>query len=176
MAENSSESGCGAELSAGVLFVCLGNICRSPLAEGLFTKRFGERFPGVAIAVDSAGILGVHAGSLPDERSQRVAERFGYALPSRSRQVDGSRDWDRFGLIVAMDRNNLKDLLDLGAPHNRVALMSDYLESGDARRGGDVPDPYYDEEDAFEGVHLMLDSGMGRLVDAVAEGMGLELD
>ncbi|GIW74419.1 MAG: hypothetical protein KatS3mg103_0941 [Phycisphaerales bacterium] len=148
---------------ASVLFVCLGNICRSPLAEGIFLDLLRRR--GIeGIMVDSAGTGGWHAGERPDRRALAVAERRGVALPSIARKV-AVEDFDRFTHIVAMDASNYEDLLSLGAPMEKVRLMRSFepgLGTGPAR---DVPDPYYGGPEGFDEVFDMLQSACEGLLE-----------
>lgn len=133
-----------------VLFVCLGNICRSPTAEGVFGEVVKEAGLDGRIVIDSAGTGGWHAGEPADARMQRAAKRRGYTLTSRARQVDGE-DFRRFDHIYAMDHENRQDLLRIcpkGLEH-KVELFRDYDPKG---RGEAVPDPYYGGDRGFEEV------------------------
>lgn len=139
-----------------ILFVCLGNICRSPLAEGVFRHLAQERGAGDRWLVESAGTGAWHVGELPDPRSRDVARRgMGITLDSRARQVKRS-DFEDFDYIVAMDRENLRNLERLRKKHGGDAelfLLRDYdPEPGD----GEVPDPYYGGPEGFENVLAMV--------------------
>lgn len=135
-----------------VLFVCLGNICRSPLAEGVFIHLAREA--GVEVEVDSAGTGGYHAGELADPRSRAVAQKHGIELPSRARKVRPS-DFEDFDLIVAMDQSNAANLRRScpDAHQAKIVLMRDY----DPQGAGDVPDPYYGGDRGFDDVYDMVD-------------------
>ncbi|MEM9409373.1 MAG: low molecular weight protein-tyrosine-phosphatase, partial [Acidobacteriota bacterium] len=127
-------------LTPSVLFVCLGNICRSPTGEAVF-RAYAEAEGPTPVRVDSAGTSGYHAGEPADARMRQAGARRGYSLESRSRQTVAD-DFHSFDLIVAMDRNNLRDLRSQ-APSDATAevrLLSDFLEPG---APVDVPDPYY---------------------------------
>ena len=141
--------------TTSVLFVCLGNICRSPLAEGVFLHLLAEAGSGDWFRVESAGTGAWHVGELPDPRSREVAERHGVVLPSRARQVT-DRDLHEFDIVVAMDRSNLADLERLKARNGgaaRLVLMRDFdPEPGD----GEVPDPYYGGASGFDRVFAMV--------------------
>ena len=156
-----------------VLFVCLGNICRSPLAEGLFLHEARRRGLVDRFRVDSAGTGHWHIGKPADPRSVAVAKKHGVELPSLARQVSPA-DFDRFGWLVAMDRSNRMDLLDLGAPESRVHL----LRAFDPGLGGadeeelDVPDPYFGGDDGFDQVFAMVRSATGGLIDRLLERAG----
>jgi protein-tyrosine phosphatase len=140
-----------------VLFVCLGNICRSPLAEGVFLHLAHEAGVADRFEVDSAGTGDWHVGERPDARASAVARRHGVELPSIARQVTRS-DFDRFDYIVAMDRENLRDLERLARAGCRAKV--DLLRAHDPERVSDdehdVPDPYYGGSSGFENVYRMV--------------------
>jgi len=143
-----------------ILFVCMGNICRSPTAEGVMRRLIEDE--GLDIEVDSAGTGGWHAGEPPDERATVAAQRRGVTLEGAARQVKES-DFRRFDLLVAMDRGNLSDLLDL-AP-DEEAREKVRLLVPDA----DVPDPYYGGDRGFETVLDMVESACRELLDELRE-------
>lgn len=139
-----------------VLFVCMGNICRSPAAEGVFRKVVADRGLHDRITIDSAGTIGYHSGSPADSRMRRAAIQRGYRLDGLSRQFTED-DFDRFDLIVAMDRDNLDDIKSLdpvGAHLHKVKLLSEFLPPVSP---SDVPDPYYGGEQGFEIVLNMIE-------------------
>ena len=141
-----------------VLFVCTGNICRSPTAQGVFDHLL--RHEGVAdrVRVESAGTHDYHVGHPPDARTQECARQRGYDLSAqRARQVERS-DFERFDLILAMDRGHLEILTRLAPPDHRhkLRLFTEYTAT---RRGEDVPDPYYGGEDGFERVLDLVEEG-----------------
>lgn len=149
-----------------VLFVCMGNICRSPMAEGVFRKRLGELADELSVRVDSAGTHSYHSGSPPDRRAQTAAARRGIDISMlQARRVE-ARDYERFDYILAMDRDNLDRLREESDTHHhkKIQLLLDFA---DRNRYGEVPDPYYGGSHGFEKV---LD-----LVDEAAEGLILEL-
>ena len=134
-----------------ILFVCLGNICRSPTAEAVLRGVLAREAPDLAIMVDSAGTSNYHPGAAPDRRSQAAARRRDYDLSDlRARQVVDA-DFANFDLILAMDRSNLQELLRRAPPgaHDRIRLFLDYAP-GQALR--DVPDPYYAGSAGFDEV------------------------
>ena len=141
-----------------VLFVCLGNICRSPLAEGIFRHRVAQAELAAFFDIDSAGTGGWHVGDPPDPRSSAVAASRGVSLDGqRARRID-PKDFDRFDWIVAMDRSNLRDLERLReravATKAELVLLRDFdPEPGD----GEVPDPYYGGPDGFDRVFDLVD-------------------
>ena len=135
-----------------VCFVCLGNICRSPTAEGVFRHLLEEARLTDIVVVDSAGTAAYHAGEKPDRRSRETARRRGIHLDGRARRFE-TRDFERFDYVIAMDAANERDLLAI-APDElaraKVHMLRDFdPEAGD---GSDVPDPYYGGADGFETV------------------------
>ena len=144
-----------------VLFVCLGNICRSQTAEGVMRRRVAERGVADRVTVDSAGTGAYHVGEPADPRMRRAAERRGYDLDGVARQVEPG-DLERFDLVVAMDRENLRDLRRLagGGGCGHVRLLSDYLPAG---APVDVPDPYY--EGGFDRVIDLIEEACPGILD-----------
>ena len=133
-----------------VLFVCLGNICRSPTAEGVFRQLVAREAPELDVVTDSAGTGDYHLGRPPDLRSQRAALSRGVDLSGlRARQV-GGQDFERYDLILAMDRQNLRDLQSLRPPASRAQLALFMEYAGTAER--EIPDPYLGDADDFEHV------------------------
>lgn len=140
-----------------VLFVCLGNICRSPLAEGIFRHHVEAAGLTGRFDIDSAGTSSYHAGDPPDPRTSAVARRRGIALAGQSRQLTVA-DLERFDYVVVMDEENLKAVKRLTrekAPKAKVHLLREF----DPESNGDldVPDPYYGGERGFEDVHDMVE-------------------
>jgi protein-tyrosine phosphatase len=134
-----------------VLFVCLGNICRSPTAEGVFRHLLRQEAPELQVEVDSAGTADYHLGEPPDLRSQRAAMRRGIDLGGlRARQVT-SADFARFDLILAMDRANLLEL-EAMRPKSSRARVRLFLEYAPELGRLEVPDPYYRDASGFEEV------------------------
>jgi len=134
-----------------ILFVCLGNICRSPTAEAVFRAVAAREAPELTIEVDSAGTAGYHIGEPPDLRTRQAASRRGYDMaPLRARIVE-PRDFEEFDLILAMDHENLNVLSHRAPPHarDRVRLFLDFAPDATAR---EVPDPYYGGPNGFEEV------------------------
>lgn len=151
-----------------VLFVCLGNICRSPLAEGVFRKQVDEAGLGEDLEADSAGTGGWHVGEPPDNRMRQTASRHGVYLDDiRARKFDQA-DLDRFDLILAMDRSNLDNILSMASPEQRskVKLFRSYDETGG---GQDVPDPYYGGPDGFENVFEMVERTSRNILSSVSK-------
>ena len=143
-----------------VLFVCLGNICRSPLAEGVFRELVKTRKLDTQISCDSAGTHSYHIGALPDPRSRRVAADYGIQLTHRGRKLS-SEDFANFGYIVAMDESNLENIqtlfrrsTGLQMSDDRLFLYRDFDPQADT---SDVPDPYYEDITAFEEVYQIVE-------------------
>jgi protein-tyrosine phosphatase len=137
--------------SRRILFVCLGNICRSPTAEGVLRHLAAGEAPRLALHIDSAGTGDYHIGAPPDLRSQRAALRRGIDISDlRARQVS-KEDFERFDLILAMDRENLSELQALRPADSRAALKL-FLEYAPELKLRDVPDPYYRDARGFEEV------------------------
>lgn len=144
-----------------VLFVCLGNICRSPAAEGVFRAQAAAR--GVQAEAQSAGTGGWHQGAGADQRMTRAAARRGYDLSThRARQVQFS-DFYEFDYLLAMDRQNLADLLAM-APPNRDADIGLFLDFANGETH-ETPDPYYGGADGFERVLDLVEGGVAALLD-----------
>lgn len=152
-----------------VLFVCLGNICRSPTADAVFTKVVKDAGLDQVIEIDSAGTYGYHEGQPPDPRSQQVARRRGYDLSGlRGRKVTAD-DFDRFDYILAMDRSNLADLNAL-RPSGSQARVQLFLEFGAGGPGAEVPDPYSGGSSGFDTVlDLIEEASAGFLAHLRAE-------
>jgi len=149
-----------------ILFVCLGNICRSPTGEGVFKKLAADRGLADRFTVDSAGTGNWHVGEEADSRMYDAAFRRGYRLDSRARQFS-PKDFERFDLIVAMDRENRSDILALdrrGQYKHKVKLMCDYLSENHIR---DVPDPYYGGGEGFDKVITLLEKACNNLLDSL---------
>ena len=134
-----------------VLFVCMGNICRSPTAEGVFRKLLQEKAPDLDVQVDSAGTHAYHVGDPPDPRAQRAAERRGVDLSGQRARRVTERDFGHFELVLAMDELNRVTLLDICPQEyrERVRLL---LEFAPQLGRADVPDPYYGGANGFEHV------------------------
>ena len=145
----------------GVLFVCLGNICRSPLAEGALRAEAARL--GLEVVVDSAGTGDWHAGEPPDERAQRTALRNGVDISGlRARQVRGE-DFHRFTHLIALDHDNLANLRRL-APSDATARLSLLLDHVPGREGQAVADPWFGDEAGFDATWADVSAGARALV------------
>lgn len=146
---------------SAVLFVCLGNICRSPMAEGAMRAEIERQ--GAAVAVDSAGTGGWHVGEPPDHRAQAIAAQNGVDISGlRARQVTAA-DFDRFGHIIAMDRANLDNLAKL-RPASSGAVLSLLLDHVPGSEGGSIGDPYYGGPEGFSRAWAEVTAGAAGLL------------
>jgi len=136
-----------------ILMVCLGNICRSPLAEGILSKHLKSLH--LPHQIDSAGTINFHAGSPPDPRSIQVAADNGIDISKLSARQVSKNDFEKFDFIFAMDRNNYKDLVSISTreQQKRIHLFLEFAGIGKQ----DVPDPYYGDKKHFEEVFELLD-------------------
>jgi len=150
------------------LFVCLGNICRSPLAQGVFEHLLSERGVREEFTVESCGTGDWHRGQRPDPRAIDVASKHGVELRSRARQLDAKCDFERFELLLAMDRRNLQGLMEAGADPARTRLFLAFAPEQIARPHAlEVPDPYDGGPEQFEEVYQLVHVGAKGLLDAV---------
>jgi protein-tyrosine phosphatase len=150
-----------------VLFVCLGNICRSPTAEGVLRGIAAREFAGLPLYVDSAGTADYHVGEPPDRRTVAAARRRGYELASlRARRIARS-DFESFDYILAMDRANLGELDSLGGGTSKVHVGL-FLEFAPELALDEVPDPYYGGIEDFERVLDLCESGARGLLRKLA--------
>lgn len=149
-----------------VLFVCMGNICRSPSAEAVMKAYIDKEGLQNDILVDSAGTISYHAGESADARMQQHAEKRNYQLTSISRQLKPT-DFNDFDYIVAMDEDNLNNMQDfIPSPelHDKVSLMTDYCSKDNP---GHVPDPYYGGSQGFETVLDLLEDACEGLLNQI---------
>ena len=153
-----------------ILFVCLGNICRSPSAEAVMNAYIKKENLGNEITCDSAGIIGYHEGEPADQRMQSHAIKRGYNLTSISRPVNPEVDFDRFDMVIGMDDQNIRDLQSLArteSDRKKIYKMTDFLEEF----GYDsVPDPYYGGEEGFELVLDLLEDACNGLIKHIRNG------
>lgn len=156
----------------GVLFVCTGNICRSPTAHGLFRHKVREAGLEDRVRIESAGTHDYHVGEPPDRRSIRHAAARGIDLSDlRARKV-GAQDFSRFDLILAMDRGHLSHLARIGPPGAQDKLHLFLGFAVGPARGRDVPDPYYGHADHFDEVLELVEQGAEGLLAEVRRRLG----
>ncbi len=152
-----------------VLLVCLGNICRSPTAEGVLRQMLAARAPRLEVDIDSAGTADYHVGRAPDPRSQRAAMRRGIDLSGlRARQV-APEDFERFDLILAMDRQNLRALEAL-RPRTSKARLKLFMEYAERPGCVELPDPYCGDDQDFELVLDLAAAASCGLIEALQKG------
>lgn len=159
-----------------VLFVCLGNICRSPAAEGVFRDIVKKRDLGSRFSIDSAGTINYHEGNLADPRMRAASKRRGIEITSISRPIRPA-DFREFDLILAMDKKNKDDILEAfnkwklketfpAGAHTKVRLMCSYCKKHDET---EVPDPYYGGPQGFEKVLDLLEDACESLLDSILQ-------
>ena len=148
-----------------ILFVCLGNICRSPAAEGIFAKYAAKAgLPDRGVSWDSCGTGGWHAGDLPDPRMIEAAAKRGFSLTHKARKIT-AEDFLNFDLLLTMDNANHEDLHRIAPNHDvkhKIRPLAGYLRT---MSSSIIPDPYYDGPDAFEHVLALLEDACTTLVD-----------
>ena len=152
-----------------ILFVCLGNICRSPAAEGVMSRIVEEAGEKERFEIDSAGTGGWHVGELPDKRMRVHAFQRGYNLTHHCRQVSES-DFEDFDIIVAMDENNRRNLMRLAPTpeaQKKIVMMADFADA--SFHYDHVPDPYYEGAEGFELVLDLLENACQRLFDELTK-------
>ena len=155
-----------------VLFVCAGNICRSPTAEGVFRHLVASAGLGKKVFLDSAGTHGYHLGHPPDRRAQLAAAQRGYDIAGlRARQVTG-QDFIEFDYILAMDLDNLSHLKQV-APAQHLGKLALFMDYGSARQGEEVPDPYYGGAQGFELVLDMAEDAAQGLLQQIKKKLGV---
>lgn len=151
-----------------ILFVCLGNICRSPAAEGIFLHKVEQRNLSNLFEVDSAGTSGYHQGELPDKRMRHHGQLRGYCFNSRSRKFVAS-DFDKFDYIVCMDESNVGNVTQLAVTlqeKDKIYRMTDFLRQ---KTHDHVPDPYYSGAEGFELVIDLLEDACEGLLDYLTD-------
>ena len=154
-----------------VLFVCTGNICRSPAAEGLFKKFVRDANLENDISIDSAGTIGYHSGELPDARMRKHASARGYNLDSRARQFNPKKDYEEFDYIITMDDYNYTDLIQLDRKKlytNKLFKMANFISD---KNISEVPDPYYGGAEGFEFVIDILEDGTKNLLTKIKKDL-----
>ena len=150
-----------------VLFVCMGNICRSPAAEGIFKKYVEDAKLDTKVSIDSAGTIGYHTGEMPDSRMRKHALTRGYILDSRARQFNPKQDFKEFDYIVTMDNDNYSDIkkLDIKKLYiDKILKMGDFISDNNV---SEVPDPYYGGTEGFEYVINILENGAKNLLTKI---------
>ena len=150
-----------------VLFVCMGNICRSPAAEGIFRKLVNDAKLDDKISIDSAGTLDYHTGELPDIRMRKHASQRGYNLDSRARQFNPKKDFEVFDYIIVMDDDNYSDIIRLDTKKlygNKIIKMTNFCSDKNVK---EVPDPYNGGNAGFEKVLDILEDSTKHLLEKI---------
>ena len=150
-----------------ILMVCLGNICRSPVADGLLRKKVAEA--DLDIEVDSCGTAGYHIGDSPDERSQMNALENGLDISMLRARKFSTSDFDEYDRIYCMDSSNLNNILDLTQDpkhHEKVRLILEHTYPGERK---EVPDPYFGGEQGFQIVYDLLDAATDRILEELSQ-------
>ncbi len=146
-----------------ILMVCLGNICRSPLAEGVLKSKINRN----KVLVDSAGTAAWHSGKLPDTRSIAVAKKHGIDLTDQKARIFSPEDFDRFDYIYVMDQNNYKDVCRLAPNEKAIEKVQLILNEIYPDQNLEVPDPYYGGDDGFDDVFKMLDEACEKIKEKI---------
>lgn len=150
-----------------ILFVCMGNICRSPSAEAVFKSLAGNNGFAKRFEIDSAGTIAYHAGESPDKRMQSHAVKRGYNLTGISRKFNPFTDFDHFDMIIGMDKENVYSLKQMARNQNdldKIHLMTDFSKEWSYE---EIPDPYYGGEEGFELVLDLLEDSCEGLLEKI---------
>ena len=150
-----------------ILFVCLGNICRSPSAEAVFTGIVKKNGTANGFEIDSAGISGWHAGEPADRRMQSHAVKRGYNLSSISRKFDPHADFDHFDMIIGMDDSNVQSLKQMARSASDLSKICKMTDFSREFNYDEIPDPYYGGSDGFELVLDLLEDACEGLLDKI---------
>ena len=159
-------------MSIGVLFVCLGNICRSPAAQGILEQKISQAGLDGKIHVDSCGTAAFNVGKAPDARSQAASLRAGYDISGQIARQICDEDYERFDYVIAMDRINLTNV-EAWAPKDyrgEIQLFMNYCKNGGNTQ---IPDPYYKEADAFDAVIASLEKAASGLLEHIRQKHGI---
>ncbi|HNU78007.1 MAG: low molecular weight protein-tyrosine-phosphatase [Prolixibacteraceae bacterium] len=152
-----------------VLFVCLGNICRSPAAKAIFSKLAADREWAHSLEIDSAGTGGWNVGEPADERMREHAARRGYQVNHRARKFDRNTDFDQFDMIIGMDDENIRRLRSLARNGNDLKKIRRMTEFSRLYGYSSVPDPYYGGEEGFELVMDLLEDALEGLLEVIVK-------
>ena len=157
-----------------ILFVCMGNICRSPAAEGIAKKFLENRGLDGTIEIDSAGTLDYHTGELPDPRMIKHASKRGYKLDSHARKFNPENDFEYFDYIVTMDDDNYSEITSLDRKNKYKDKVYKMVSFRNKIKADEVPDPYYSGSDGFEQVLDILEDSVEGLLNKVEDDIRRE--
>ena len=146
--------------------VCLGNICRSPLAEGILQAKVNSK--GLQIKVDSAGTGGWHVGQGPDHRAVAIANKYGIDISQQQARQFSSTDFEAFDIIYAMDGSNLSDIVSLANSNEDIGKVLLILNEINPEDNAPVPDPYYGGDNGFEKVYQLLDEACEMIIKKIS--------
>ncbi|MBC35296.1 MAG: protein-tyrosine-phosphatase [Bacteroidetes bacterium] len=149
-----------------ILFVCLGNICRSPLAEGILLAKAAEK--GLDIEVESAGFESYHINEPPDERAVKICDRYGIDIKENKCRLFTVEDFDKFDRIYVMDSGNYRDVQYFSRHEEDMQKVSYLLSVIDGKNQA-VPDPYYGGEEGFENVYQLINNACGKIVEKIEQ-------
>jgi protein-tyrosine phosphatase len=161
-------------LKKKVLFVCLGNICRSPAAEGIFTSMVEKRNLENKIEIDSAGTIAYHAGEKADQRMSKHAKQRGYNLTSLARKFDQKNDFDNFDYIITMDDENYRNVKALDYDNKYGDKIFKMVSFSKNKKYPEVPDPYFGGTQGFELVLDILEDACSNLLDKIEKDLEQE--
>lgn len=156
-------------MEKSILFVCLGNICRSPAADGVMRQKAAEA--GLSVTIDSAGIGGWHIGQLPDSRMRQCGRKRGYDFNHHARQIS-TADFADFDIIFGMDAQNIADLSSLAPSPEakaKIRLMADYLVEHKGQKS--IPDPYYGDERDFNFALDLVEDAVDGIITQIRKGL-----
>ena len=151
-----------------ILMVCLGNICRSPLAEGVLQEKLNRK--GLDIKVDSAGTGGWHVGQGPDRRAIAIANKYGVDISRQKARQFAATDFQEFDIIYAMDGSNLSDIVALAKSSEDIEKVRLILDELNVENNNYVPDPYYGGDEGFEKVYQLLDAACEIITKKMCNG------
>jgi len=149
-----------------ILFVCMGNICRSPTAEAVFRQKAKEK--GLALKIDSAGTIGSHAREKPDHRAMKVGQANGYSFDGIKARKVTEKDFEKFDILLAMDEKNVADLKKI-APIEHVNKIQLFLDFGSKFDEREVPDPYYGGAQGFKYVLQLVEDASDGLLERLVD-------
>ena len=155
--------------STKILFVCLGNICRSPAAEAIMIKKILDSDMEWDISVDSSGVMGYHTGETADMRMKQHANLRGYEITSIARKFNPGKDFKEFDYIITMDDENYRDITSMDTEGNYTSKIHKMMKFCKTNKTDEVPDPYYDGSEGFEKVLNILEDACNGLLEKIID-------